>query len=264
MLGTSRTDPCREPPGIDGIRASVRSLALDGLLVCGGDGTLAAAGRVHDAGVPIVGIPKTIDNDVPGTDYSFGFDTALTTIVRAVDSLHSTAESHDRVIVVEVMGRTTGWLAVSSASPGRGRGGGARRPRSSVGEVCDFIRHRIAGASSASSSAEGAKVKPLDPRWVGLELPHRLDPKGRVQFGGVRRGRAEIQTSRGGDADRDARVRPARRHADRVRPVAGSRMGVAAVDLRQRETNTGRMVSLQGGARSAPCRCRWFNRVRAW
>jgi ATP-dependent phosphofructokinase / diphosphate-dependent phosphofructokinase len=250
MLGTSRTDPFREPPGIDGIRASVRSLALDGLLVCGGDGTLAAAGRVHDAGVPIVGIPKTIDNDVPGTDYSFGFDTALTTIVRAVDSLHSTAESHDRVIVVEVMGRTTGWLAVSSGIAGGADVVVAPEEPVSVEEVCDFIRHRIARGREFSIVvvAEGARFKP-DPDGWALELPHRLDPKGRVQFGGVGGVvAAEIQ-KRLGVETRTVTLGYVQRGGT---PTAfdrllGSRMGVAAVDLAARN-EYGRMVSLQGGA----------------
>ncbi len=100
MLGTSRTDPYREGGGLAAVRDAFARHRLDGLLVCGGEGTLSAAARLSEEGLPIIGIPKTIDNDVHGTDFAFGFDTALSTVVRAVDALHSTAESHDRVIVV--------------------------------------------------------------------------------------------------------------------------------------------------------------------
>ncbi|HYM81654.1 MAG TPA: ATP-dependent 6-phosphofructokinase [Candidatus Limnocylindria bacterium] len=250
ILGTSRVDPFRESPGVDGIRERMRAHQLDGLLVCGGDGTLAAAWRLHQEGVPTIGIPKTIDNDVPGTDFSFGFDTALTTIVRAVDALHSTAESHDRVIVVEVMGRTTGWLAVSSGIAGGADVVVAPEEPVSVQEVCDFIQHRIARGREFSIVvvAEGARFKP-DPGGWNLEVPQRLDPVGRVQYGGIGGALAAEIQRRLGIETRMVTLGYVQRGGT---PTAfdrllGSRMGVAAVDLAARR-EYGQMVSLQGRA----------------
>ncbi|HEX7101871.1 MAG TPA: ATP-dependent 6-phosphofructokinase, partial [Nitrolancea sp.] len=96
----------------------LRELEIDALIVIGGDGSLAVANELHQLGVPIVGVPKTIDNDVNGTNVSFGFDTAVTTVMDALDKLHTTAESHHRVMVVEVMGRTAGWIALYSGLVG--------------------------------------------------------------------------------------------------------------------------------------------------
>ena len=249
MLGTSRTDPYREGD-VASVRKAFASHALDGLLVCGGDGTLSAAARLSDDGLPIIGIPKTIDNDVPGTDYSFGFDTALTTVVRAVDALHSTAESHDRVIVVEVMGRSCGWLAVCA-----GLAGGAdvvvapERP-SSIEEICEFIHHRIARGREFSIvvAAEGARFKP-GPGGEALETPHRLDAVGRIQYGGVGRMIAGEIERRLGIETRTVTLGYVQRGGT---PTAfdrllGSRMGIAAVDLAA-EGQYGRMVSLQGAS----------------
>ena len=248
MLGTSRIDPYREAGGVGALREAFAHHRLDGLLVCGGDGTLGAAARLAEDGLPIIGIPKTIDNDVPGTDYSFGFDTALTTVVRAVDALHSTAESHDRVIVVEVMGRTCGWLAVCA-----GLAGGAdvvvapERPVA-LEEVCDFIRHRLARGRDFSIVvvAEGARFKP-DPDGTAPETPSRLDRLGRIQYGGVgalvageieRRLGIETRTVTLGYVQRGGTPTAFDR-------LLGSRMGIAAVDLAAGR-QYGRLVSLQG------------------
>jgi phosphofructokinase-like protein len=249
ILGTSRVDPLREPGGLEGIREAFKRHELDGVLVCGGEGTLGAALRLSQAGLPIIGIPKTIDNDVPGTDASFGFDTALTTVVRAVDALHTTAESHDRVIVVEVMGRSTGWLATSA-----GIAGGADvivTPESPVSmhEICDFIRHRIARGRDFSIVvvAEGARFRP-EPDGRTLEAPRRLDEFGRPRYGGVGEVvareiesglKVETRTVSLGYVQRGGTPTAFDR-------LLGTRMGVAAVDLASRG-EYGRMVSLQGG-----------------
>ncbi len=111
ILGTSRTDPLREPRDLERLRGHWLRFGLDGLVVVGGDGTLAAARDVARHGLALVAVPKTIDNDLLGTDCTFGFDTAVSTVMEAVDRLHSTAESHHRVMVVEVMGRHSGWIA---------------------------------------------------------------------------------------------------------------------------------------------------------
>ena len=249
VLGTSRVDPFREPAGLDCIREAFRSHELDGLLVCGGDGTLSAAAKLSDVGLRIIGIPKTIDNDICGTDQSFGFDTALSTVVRAVDALHTTAESHDRVIVVEVMGRSTGWLAVCAGIAGGADVVVAPEEPVSMAEVCEFIRRRIARGREFSILvvAEGACFSP-DPDGRTLALPHRLDASGRRRYGGVGDVVAREIESRLGVETRTVTLGYVQRGGT---PTAfdrllGSRMGVAAVDLAARG-EFGRMVSLRGG-----------------
>ncbi len=249
ILGTSRTDPFREENGVQAIADALALHELDGLLVCGGDGTLAAAARLSGGGVPIIGIPKTIDNDVQGTDTTFGFDTALGHVVDAVDALHTTAESHDRIIVLEVMGRSTGWIAVCG-----GIAGGAdvivtpERP-TSVHEICTWIRHRQARGRQFSSVvvAEGAEFQP-DPDGRTVEVPRRTDPAGRPRYGGVGEILAAELESRLGTETRTVTLGFVQRGGtpsptDRL---LGTRMGVYAVDLAAK-SRFGRMVSIQGG-----------------
>ncbi len=119
ILGTSRTNPYAD--GADGtaaVRAGLERLGIDALIPIGGEDTLGVAGRLSHDGVPVVGVPKTIDNDLAGTDVTFGFDTAVQIATEAIDRLHSTAESHNRVIVVEVMGRHAGWIATHAGLAG--------------------------------------------------------------------------------------------------------------------------------------------------
>ena len=117
IIGTSRTNPYKVDGGVDGVRKSFEE--LDALVAIGGEDTLGVAARVYaEFEAPVVGVPKTIDNDLSGTDYTFGFDTAVSICTEAIDRLHTTAESHNRVMVVEVMGRHTGWIAVHSGIAG--------------------------------------------------------------------------------------------------------------------------------------------------
>src|SRR5438309_783393 len=119
IIGTSRTNPFDSHDSLQKIRDNWRKFGLDALIVVGGDGTLGAALRMwRDEHYPLVGVPKTIDNDLRGTDFTFGFDTAVAIATNAIDRLHTTAESHHRVMVVEVMGRHTGWIAACSALAG--------------------------------------------------------------------------------------------------------------------------------------------------
>ena len=119
ILGTARCHPHKVDGGMDAVKDTFANENLDAIICIGGDGTLKAAGKVSTAtGVPVIGIPKTIDNDVVGTDVSIGFDTAVTVATEAIDRLHSTAESHNRVMVVELMGRHSGWIAVTAGMAG--------------------------------------------------------------------------------------------------------------------------------------------------
>jgi ATP-dependent phosphofructokinase / diphosphate-dependent phosphofructokinase len=142
ILGSSRTNPFGRDDGVDRIRTTLGELGVDGLIAIGGEDTLGAAARLLDDGLRLVGVPKTIDNDLGGTDMTFGFDTALQVATEAIDRLHTTAESHHRNLVVEVMGRHAGWIALHS-----GIAGGAdvilipERPFD-IEEVCRLIRRR--------------------------------------------------------------------------------------------------------------------------
>jgi 6-phosphofructokinase 1 len=144
ILGSSRTNPYRTEDGERRVLDTVARLGIDGLIAIGGEDTLGVAAKLSQAGLPIVGVPKTIDNDLRGTDYTFGFNTAVTIATEAIDRLHTTAESHHRVLIIEVMGRHSGWIAWYS-----GVAGGANvilipeRPFR-IGEVCEHIEHRFA------------------------------------------------------------------------------------------------------------------------
>jgi ATP-dependent phosphofructokinase / diphosphate-dependent phosphofructokinase len=144
ILGSSRTNPYATPDGEARVLETVRRLGIDALVVIGGEDTLGVATRLAGRGLPVIGVPKTIDNDLGATDYTFGFDTAVTIATEAIDRLHTTAESHHRVLIVEVMGRHAGWIAWHS-----GVAGGANvilipeRPFH-IDEVCAFIEHRFA------------------------------------------------------------------------------------------------------------------------
>src|SRR5438477_2191755 len=143
IIGTTRTNPFKLDGGVDKVLAHFRDAGLDALVAIGGEDTLGVAARLYEEQeFPVVGVPKTIDNDLSATDYTFGFDTAVTLATEAIDRLHTTAESHNRVMVVEVMGRHTGWIAVMS-----GIAGGAdvilipEQPIS-VEAACDGLRKR--------------------------------------------------------------------------------------------------------------------------
>ena len=143
ILGTSRTNPFKLDGGVEKVLDNIRARGLDAVVAIGGEDTLGVAAKLYrEHEVPVVGVPKTIDNDLSGTDYTFGFDTAVFIATEAIDRLHTTAESHNRVMVVEVMGRHTGWIAVMS-----GIAGGAdvilipEQPVS-VDECCDDLRRR--------------------------------------------------------------------------------------------------------------------------
>lgn len=159
ILRTSRTNPSKRPDGVQRCLATISKHKIDALVAIGGDDTLSVAQKLHEAGGKVVGVPKTIDNDLGGTDYTFGFDTACNIVCEAIDRVHTTAEAHNRVMVVEVMGRDAGWIALYS-----GIAGGAdvilipERPFD-VDRVAESIRHRHERGRyfSIVVVAEGAK-----------------------------------------------------------------------------------------------------------
>jgi len=162
LLGTARWHPHRNEGGLEAVQATLEAERIDALICIGGDGTLHAASKVAAAGVPVVGIPKTIDNDVWGTDASIGFDTAVTIVTEAIDRIHTTAESHNRVMVVEVMGRSAGWIAVTSAIAGGAEIVLAPEEPFDIDTVVKYLRHRHRAHASFSIVvvAEGAVPAP--------------------------------------------------------------------------------------------------------
>ena len=161
ILATSRTNPYKDEDGPRQVRETLSDLEIDGLIAIGGEDTLGAANRLFEDGNPVLGVPKTIDNDLGGTDVTFGFDTALGVATEAIDRLHTTAESHHRILVVEVMGRHAGWIALHA-----GVAGGAdvilipERPFD-IDEVCALLHRRKARGRNFSIvvAAEGATAK---------------------------------------------------------------------------------------------------------
>jgi 6-phosphofructokinase 1 len=184
ILGTSRTNPYKKEGGVEKVREVYKKLGLDALIVTGGEDTLGVASKLVKDGMPnIVGVPKTIDNDLSCTDYTFGFDTALNTAMECIDKLHTTAESHHRVMVVEVMGRHAGWIAVES-----GIAGGADvilipEVPADMEEVCNIIKKRHARGKTFSIVvvSEGANFK--EGTFVTQE--EKLDEFGHVRLGGI-------------------------------------------------------------------------------
>ena len=183
ILGSSRTNPAKREDGVELVRAALARHCLDGLIAIGGEDTLGAANSLHEQGVRVIGVPKTIDNDLGATDQTFGFDTALQIATEAVDRLHTTAESHHRILVVEVMGRHAGWIALHS-----GIAGGADvilipEIPFDIEEVCRLIarRHSRGRYFSIVVAAEGAL-----PREGTMAIATgELDEFGHPRLGGI-------------------------------------------------------------------------------
>ncbi|HUZ36782.1 MAG TPA: 6-phosphofructokinase [Streptosporangiaceae bacterium] len=188
ILGTSRTNPLAQAASEDGrsgvqrIKDNLASLGVDALVAIGGEDTLGVAAALHAEGVAVVGVPKTIDNDLGATDYTFGFDTAVNIAMEAIDRLHTTAESHHRALIVEVMGRNAGWIALHA-----GMAGGANViliPENpfSMDRVCEYVESRFETRyAPIVVVAEGARPIEED---LSL-LDQRLDAFGHVRLGGI-------------------------------------------------------------------------------
>jgi len=184
ILPTSRTNPFKDPAQVEAVLATIERVGIDALVAIGGEDTLGVAARLaSDHGVAVVGVPKTIDNDLSGTDVTFGFDTAVQIATDAIDRLHTTAESHDRVMVVEVMGRHAGWIAVHSGLAGSADVVLVPEEPFDVGAVCDRIaqRHSRGAGFSIVVVAEGAVPKE---GTMATQDPG-VDEFGHVRLGGI-------------------------------------------------------------------------------
>ena len=245
LLGTARYHPHRNEGGMEAVLTTLEAERIDALICIGGDGTLHAASEVAKAGVRVVGIPKTIDNDVWGTDFSVGFDTAVTTATEAIDRIHTTAESHNRVMIVEVMGRHAGWIAVTSGIAGGAEVVLTPEEPFDIEKAVRYLKHRHRAHASFSIVvvAEGA----VPAEGTAMHYETEVGKFGEIVAGAIgERLKVEIENRTGfdtrvtvlGHVQRGGIPTPADR-------ILASRFGVAAIDA----VTAGRsnvMTALQG------------------
>jgi ATP-dependent phosphofructokinase / diphosphate-dependent phosphofructokinase len=250
ILGTTRTNPYKTDDGVERVLRSFEAERLDALVAIGGEDTLGVAAKLHaEHGFPVVGVPKTIDNDLSGTDYTFGFDTAVWIATEAIDRLHTTAESHNRVMVVEVMGRSTGWIAVMS-----GIAGGAdmilipEQP-ATVEQACTELRRRHERGKDFSIVvvSEGYELTYESGERRAVTQEAETDQFGHVRMGGVgealgrdieKRTGYETRVTVLGHVQRGGSPTPRDR-------ILATRFGLKAADLVD-AGQFGRMAALQG------------------
>jgi 6-phosphofructokinase 1 len=262
IIGTSRTNPFNNEKDIQKVLQNIKKFSLDAIIAIGGDDTLGVAQKLNEMNIPVVGIPKTIDNDLSGTDYTFGFDTAVSIATEAIDRLHTTAESHHRVIVVEVMGRHAGWIATMS-----GIAGGADEiliPEVpfDIEEVCHNLKKRynrgkkfsiIAIAEGAhpktneSTETNNTEEKTISDKNILITKTNEKDAFGHVQLGGIGHYIADEIKKK---MNVDTRVTVLGHVQRGGTPTAydrilATRFGVKAVELIKNE-EYGKMVALKG------------------
>ena len=237
ILGTSRTNPLKEKGGVEQVIGLLRGSGLDGLVAIGGDDTLSVAAAMSDAGYPVVGVPKTIDNDLSVTEFCIGFDTAVGVVVEALDRLHTTASAHHRVMVVEVMGRDTGWVAMVG-----GLAGGADLiiiPEfpAELEAVVEHLHHRRGEGKDFSIIvvAEGVKMRALQPAMAVAAGAEKRDAFGHVQL--AKQGVGDALSTRIEEATGFETRVTVLGHLQRggspspVDRIWATRLGVAATDL---------------------------------
>jgi 6-phosphofructokinase 1 len=251
ILRTSRTNPAKRQGGLEQCMETLSRNRLDALIAIGGDDTQSVSMKLYDRGVKVVGVPKTIDNDLSGTDFCFGFDTAVNIATEAIDRVHTTAEAHNRVIVVEVMGRDSGWIAMYS-----GIAGGAdvilipERPFD-IDEVADTLkrRHERGRYFSIVVVAEGAKFNAdLDPRQASRVVTDASkDEFGHVRLGGIGNLLAREIEHRTGYETRAVVLGHIQRGGSPTAfdRVLATRYGIGAIDM-VHAGKFGNMVALRG------------------
>jgi 6-phosphofructokinase 1 len=244
ILGSSRTNPAKIEGGYDTIAANMEKLDVQALVAIGGDDTLGVARELNNRGVHVIGVPKTIDNDLSATDYTFGFDTAVNIATEAIDRLHTTAESHHRALIVEVMGRHAGWIALHA-----GMAGGANvilipEVPFDIEKVCEYIEERFRSQyAPIVVVAEGAT-----PTEGTMELlTGELDAFGHVRLGGIGQRLADEIEKRTGKEARTTVLGHIQRGGtptafDRV---LATRFGLQAIDA-VHDGDWGKMVALRG------------------
>jgi phosphofructokinase-like protein len=243
ILGSSRTNPFSIDGGAQQVERNLAELGIDALVAIGGEDTLGVAAKLHDHGIQVVGVPKTIDNDLNATDYTFGFDTAINIATEAIDRLHTTAESHHRALIIEVMGRHAGWIALHS-----GMAGGANvilipEQPFSIERVCDYVESRFESHyAPIIVVAEGAT-----PTGGAVLADKGVDAFGHPRLGGIGEWLADQIEQRTGKEARTTVLGHIQRGGtptafDRV---LATRFGLHAVDA-VAEGGWGQMVALRG------------------
>jgi len=244
ILGSSRTNPMKIDGGVDQIKANLASHGIDALIAIGGEDTLGVATQLHDRGVPVIGVPKTIDNDLNATDYTFGFDTAVNIASEAIDRLHTTAESHHRVLVVEVMGRHAGWIALHAGLSGGANGILIPEVPFDLDEVAGWVESRFrTNYSPIIVVSEGAL--PADGDLITKD--QSLDAFGHVRLTGIGDWLASALEDRTGQEARASVLGHIQRGGtptafDRV---LATRFGLQAIDA-VHDQDYGKMVALRG------------------
>ncbi len=243
ILGTSRLDPYVHGDGYASVESTLRRTGIETMIIIGGDGTLRSALQLHEEGMGAVGVPKTIDNDIPATDVTFGFDTAVSIATEAVDRITSTAEAHNRIMIVEVMGRTKGWIATYAGIAGGADAILIPEHPYDLEEVADTIRRRHRRGHSYSVVVVAEGVEPPD----GEQFPAQKDAFGFARLGGVAYQIAPVLEELTGFETRVTVLGHTQRGgtptaADRV---LATRLGVAAADLAI-DGESGVMAALRG------------------
>jgi phosphofructokinase-like protein len=248
ILGTSRTNPFKSGDEAIRILKNVSEYGIEAVIAIGGEDTLGVAFKLYEMGLPVVGVPKTIDNDLVGTDYTFGFQTAVAIACEALDRLHTTAESHHRVIILEVMGRYTGWIALEAGIAGGADAILIPEKPFEIEEVCECIRKRQKRGRNFSIivAAEGAKPKGCEE----IVYSSGVDEFGHARLGGVGYYIGKEIEKRLENIDTRAVVLG---HLQRggspnaFDRVLATRFGIAAIEL-VHEGRFGEMVAIQGNA----------------
>jgi len=245
ILGSSRTNPFKVENGVELVRESLAAENIEALIAVGGEDTLGVANKLQTEGVNTVGVPKTIDNDLAATDFTFGFNTAVEICTEAVDRLHTTAESHNRVIVLEVMGRHAGWIAAYAGIAGGADAILVPEEPFDIEEVCDHIRHRHRKGRTFSIVVVAEGARPADSSETAQQS--EVDAFGHVRLGGIGVALEHEIEQRTGFETRATILGHLQRGGS---PTAFDRMlatrfGIAAIDAAH-EGDFGKMVALQG------------------
>jgi ATP-dependent phosphofructokinase / diphosphate-dependent phosphofructokinase len=250
ILGTSRTNPYKQKDGEKLVIENSKKMGIDALIAIGGEDTLGVANKLFKAGFKVVGVPKTIDNDLNGTDYTFGFDTAVNIAMDAIDRIHTTAESHHRAMIVEVMGRHAGWIAMHA-----GIAGGADmilipERKIKLDDIIDLMnaRRKRGRTFSIIVVAEGAELSKEDFENSKLVTQdEKLDAFGHVRLGGIANVLAELIEKKTEVETRAVTLGHIQRGGSPTAfdRVLGSRFGVYSVEM-VKEGKFGRMAALKG------------------
>ena len=244
ILGSSRTNPLKVDGGIESIEKNLSDLGIDALIAIGGEDTLGVATVLHEHGISVIGVPKTIDNDLSGTDYTFGFDTAVMIATEAIDRLHTTAESHHRVLICEVMGRHAGWIALHSGMAGGANAILIPEVPFDLNEVVSWVESRFRSHySPILVVSEGALPKDGDL----ITKDATLDAFGHVKLSGIGEWLAGQIENRTGKEARTTVLGHVQRGGtptafDRVLATRFGLNAIAAV----KDKDWGKMVALQG------------------